>query len=88
MNEIKFNEDKIKIAVQEYNQWQGDAVILCDTTDGSVWTDVFASSNDWNEYHSDTIHSITSKRGLSSRDNKVNIEAIKELLDAEVYKYD
>ena len=87
MSEIKFNEEKIKTAVNEFNNWQGDAVIMCDTSDGAVWTDVFSGSTDWNEYHSKNIHELVSKRGINFRNTKVNVEAVNELLKAEAYKY-
>lgn len=88
MSEIKFNEEKIKTAVTEFNNYQGDAVIMCDTADGAVWTDVFSGSNNWKEYHSKSIHELVSKRGITFRDKRVSIDAVNELLKAGAYKYD
>ena len=44
---MKFDETLIKKAVKEFNDWQGDAVIMCDEEDGEVWTDVFVDENSW-----------------------------------------
>lgn len=32
--------------------------MMIDTSDADIWSDVFISTNEWKEYHSDTIHSL------------------------------
>lgn len=34
--------------------------IMLDTDDGDIWIDVFLSTNEWEEYHSNAIHSLQS----------------------------
>lgn len=85
---IEWNQDKIKEAAKDFNNWQGKAVIMVDTSDGDVWTDVFASGTDWNEYHSKTVFQLHSKDNLYGRDNEISPDAINELLKVQAYKYD
>ena len=84
---MKFDETLIKKAVKEFNDWQGDAVIMCDEEDGEVWTDVFVDANSWKKYHSDSIHTVYDKRGIPFRNKKVSIDGIKMLLEAKAYQY-
>lgn len=67
----KEQEQGIIQAVEEYNNWQGHAVLKFDTSYNECWCDVFASNEEWKEYHSDTIHTILCKDNLYERDNKV-----------------
>lgn len=83
-----WNEEEIKQAVSDYNCWRKDAAIMCDTSSGGVWTDVFADQNDRKIYHSNTIHELISKRGMISYGEKTSIKKVKRLLDAGAYKYD
>lgn len=83
---MEFDKEKIKIAVKEFNQWQGDAAIMCDEEDGAVWTDVFASENDWNEYHASTIQLVTRKSGIQARNAKTSVKKITEALETGEYK--
>lgn len=85
---IEWNQDKIKEAAKDFNGWQGKAVIMVDTSDGDVWTDIFASGTDWKEYRSKTVFRLHGKDSLHGRDNEVSPEAINELLKAQAYKYD
>ena len=50
--------------------------------------DVFTGNNDWEEYHSKTIHELCSKRGITFRDKKISVEAVNELLKAGAYNYE
>lgn len=88
MNKVKWNEEKIKEAAKDFSRWQGKAVIMVDTSDGDVWTDVFASGTDFKQYHSDTVFSLHRKDDLHGRNGKITAKVIKELLEAEAYKYD
>lgn len=87
MSKVKWSEEKIKEAAKDFSRWQGKAVIMVDTSDGDVWTDVFASGTDFKRYHSDTVFRLHGKDDLYGRNGKITAKAIKELLDAEAYKY-
>ena len=50
----------LKKAVGDYQKnckWL-HCVICLDLEDGSIWTDVFVSENDFSNYHSKTIHAL------------------------------
>lgn len=84
---IEWKQDKIKEAAKDFSGWQGKAAIMVDTSDGDVWTDVFASGTDWNEYRSKTVFYLHSKDALYGRDGTITTEAINALLKSEAYKY-
>jgi hypothetical protein len=71
----------IKRATGDYNHWQGDAVVMLDVSDGRIWTDTFVGSGSWNVYHSNTIISIISKRGMWSRDNRTSMADIRTVAE-------
>lgn len=37
--------------------------MMIDTEDGEIWSDCFISTNDWKQYHSDTITSLDAMPG-------------------------
>lgn len=84
---IEWDRNKIKEAVRDFNNWQGKAVIMVDTSDGDVWTDVFASGTDWKQYHSGTIFPLYSKDDLLERNKKITAKTVNALLDIGSYKY-
>lgn len=84
---IEWNQDKIRKAVKDFNKWQGKAVIMIDTSDGNVWTDVFSSSQNWKQYHSGTIFYLYSKDDLYGRNKNVDTKAINALINAGAYRY-
>lgn len=78
---MEWNKEKIMEAARDFNCWQGDAVIMCDTSDGDVWTDIFCSENDWKEYHSKTIKEVFAKRGILDRNKKISRATLSMLLE-------
>lgn len=84
---IEWNQEKIKKSAKDFNNWQGKAVIMVDTSDGDVWTDVFSADTDWKEYNSGTIFSLCSKDNLYERNKNISVKAINELLNVCAYKY-
>ncbi|GHU55161.1 hypothetical protein AGMMS49975_16580 [Clostridia bacterium] len=76
----------IKKAVGDFNSWQGTARIYFDSSDGTVWTNVYAGMNEWDEYHSKTISQIYSKSTSTiwERDNKITMRELKELCENEL----
>lgn len=72
----------IKKAIGEYRSWlAGDwgrcANIMIDLEDGSVWCDCFISCNEWKEYHSKSIVSLSSY--ITERtDEKISMKLLKE----------
>jgi hypothetical protein len=68
--------EKAKGEVHAFNTWQGHAKIMYDISDGDIWTDVFANSNEQNIYHSDTIICVYGKDDLWGRSGKVSLEKL------------
>lgn len=68
----------LKKAVGDFNHWQGHAIVMYDKADGHVWTDVFASSNEEINYHSDSIIAIESKDDFYARDCKTSMKDLLE----------
>lgn len=81
MGEVKWNQEEIKEASRDFNAWQGRAVIKADSSDGSVWTDVFPSNTEWKEYHSESIFTLYEKDNFRGRDEKISADTIRELLE-------
>ena len=70
----------LKKAVGDFNDWQGHAVIFYDKEDRRAWTEVYASSNSWTEYHDDVVVSIHEKDDFLGRDNKTSMREMKRLI--------
>ena len=70
----------LKKAVGDFNDWQGHAVIFYDKEEHKAWTEVYASSNSWTEYHDDVVVSIHEKDDFLGRDNKTSMREIKRLI--------
>lgn len=50
-----------KKAVGTFNDWVGHAKIMYDSSDKTVWCDVFASCSEWDNYHNEDIVCLVSK---------------------------
>lgn len=74
----------IKKAVGEFNNWQGAARVYFDRSDLSVWTNVYASENEWNEYHDDNIVEIHAKLAMDQRDDVTSMKEIRELCEMQL----
>ena len=70
----------LKKAVGDLNDWQGHAVIFYDKEEQKAWTEVYASSNSWSEYHDDAVIAIHQKDDFLGRDNKTSMREIKRLV--------
>ena len=70
----------LKKAVGDFNDWQGHAVIFYDKEEQKAWTEVYASSNSWSEYHDDAVIAIHQKDDFLGRDNKTSMREIKRLI--------
>ena len=86
---LRTNEDEaidnltvkgLKKAVGDFNDWQGHAVIFYDKEEHKAWTEVYASSNSWSEYHDDVVVSLHQKDDFLGRDNKTSMREIKRLI--------
>ncbi len=71
----------IKKAVGDFNNWQGHAEIMMNVETGEIWCDIFASGNEWKQYHSDTIFKVTSKVRMDERDDRVTMKEIRQLIE-------
>lgn len=85
---IDWKQDRIREAARDFTEWQGKAVIMVDTSDGDVWTDVFASDTNWKEYRSKTVCRLYAKDSLYGMNCKISPDAINRLIEAGTYKYD
>ena len=70
----------LKRAVGDFNDWQGHAVIFYDKEEKRAWTEVYASSNEWVEYHDEEVVSLRQKDDFLGRDNKTSMREIKRLI--------
>lgn len=70
----------LKKAVGDFNDWQGHAVIFYDKEEHKAWTEVYASSNEWVEYHDEEVVSLHEKDDFLGRDNKTSMREIKRLI--------
>ena len=70
----------LKKAVGDFNDWQGHAVIFYDKEEQIAWTETYASSNEWVEYHDDEVVSLHEKDDFLGRDNKTSMREIKRLI--------
>lgn len=78
MGEIKLNISKITDAARQYGNYQGCARIMIDLADGEVWTDVFTSTNSFEDYHAETIICVLGKDDLHGRNGKVSAEKLEK----------
>ena len=86
---LRTNEDEaidnltvkgLKRAVGDFNDWQGHAVIFYDKEEKRAWTEVYASSNEWVEYHDEEVVSLHQKDDFLGRDNKTSMREIKRAI--------
>lgn len=82
-NQKKVNIKGIRKAVGVFNKWQGAARVYFDPSDTSVWTKVYAGSNEWDKYKDPNIVQIAQKatNRMDERDNKITMREIRELVD-------
>lgn len=73
----------IKKAVGTFNNFIGHARIMYNKESLKVWTDLFASCNEWNVYHNKDIIVVKSKGiySMSTNWNKTSMKEIKDILE-------
>lgn len=71
----------LKTAVGEFNSWRGHAVINYNFEDNTVWTDVFANSNEQRTYQSDRIKVVHGKDDDYDRDDKTSMREVQGLIE-------
>lgn len=78
----KIDISGIRKSVGIYNNWQGAARIYFDPSDNSVWTKIYNSPNEWDQYHDKDIIEIASKatQRMDERDNQITMRKIRELV--------
>ena len=72
----------IRKAITEYKNWlaidyRHTANIMLDKSTGEVWTDIFLDCNEWKEYHSDDIISLSDYVRLRT-DRPFTMQLLKE----------
>ena len=72
----------IRNAITEYKNWlttdyRHTANIMLDKSTGEVWTDIFPDCNEWKEYHSDDIISLSDYVRLRT-DRPFTMQLLKE----------
>lgn len=72
-NQISF--ECLDVAVREFNNWQGNAVLFIDFSDMTAWTDI----NNVPSYHSDLIIPLLGKDDLYGRNDKYSFESVNDL---------
>lgn len=75
----QYRED-LDLAVYQFNDWVGKAVIYWFAEDDRVTTYVYASSNEWDEFY-DIVIPLYCKGSTDGRFEKVSVEDINKLLD-------
>lgn len=75
----------IKKAVGDFNYWYGNAQIMYDPTDNTVWCDVFTDYTWSNYYHNKLIRCIYLKGmcGNIEKDKKVTMKQIEKIIREE-----
>lgn len=75
----------IKKAVGEFNHWYGNAQIMYDPTDNTVWCDIFTDCNWCNDYQNKAIKCIASKGycGCIDIDNTTTMKQIEKTIREE-----
>lgn len=68
-------------AREEFNKWQGHAIIVLDFDNRTAWCDVFASDNEWIEYQA-SIFKLVGKDSLLGRDDKYSLTVLEKLAEA------
>ena len=85
---MEWNEKRIAEAARDFNRWQGKAVVMVDTSNGDVWTDVFIGGNEYKRYHSDSIKPLhIYKDDFHGRNQKTSAAQIKRFLRHKAYEY-
>lgn len=72
----------LKKAVGDFNKWQGAARVYFDKNDLSVWTNVYASGNEWEEHQDKNIVEVLAKTSLAARDDKTSMRELQALCEA------
>ena len=85
---MEFKKEDIEVAVKDFNNWQGKAIIWCDESgDGAVWTTVHTSEDDSIKYHSEFIYCVIGKGNFLERNRKVSKQELIKFLEKGGYKY-
>ena len=84
---MEFKKEDIEVAVKDFNNWQGKAVIWCDESDGTVWTTLHTSEDDCVKYHSKSIHQVIGKGNFVERNRRVSRQEMTNFLEKGGYKY-
>ena len=79
----------IKKSVGQYKEWINRdfghvAYIMMDTETGEVWTDCFVSCNEWKEYASESVISLTN--WLAYYEMPVNMGNVKNVISKLIRK--
>lgn len=86
---MEWNEKRIAKAAKDFNKWQGKAVVMVNTSDGDVWTDVFISGNEVKRYHSDSIKPLhIYKDDFHGRNQKTSTSQIRRYLKYKAHEYE
>lgn len=62
----------IDSAIRDFNSWKGAARIYFDSSDNSVWTNVYADGNSFDRYHDSSIIEVMNKTLLQDNRNRTN----------------
>lgn len=68
----------VRNAVSDFNNWQGTARVFYDRADKKMWTNVYASENDTEKYHDESIVEIWNKLNILQRDDKVTMQQLRQ----------
>ena len=79
----------LKKAVGDYQNNCGrlHCVICLDLEDGHIWTDVYADSNSYADYHSKTIHALNTYIQDATGDTKITMQSIRKTAEFVAAKY-
>lgn len=69
----------IKKAIGDFNNWDKSAIVYFDKSDNTIWTKVYASSSEWEEYHYDTIVQVAKKSSLNPY--KLTMKELSEMVE-------
>lgn len=65
----------LELAVEQFNAWQGNAVVFLDIVDNSVWCDV----QDIPTYHSEQVIPLVSKDDLYGRTDTYSVTGVQSV---------
>lgn len=71
----------LKKAVGEFNNWQGAARIYFDKDTKEVWTNVYASENEWDQYNDRNIVQVHEKLSLAQNRDKTSMKELQHICE-------